>query len=423
MKKAFLIAVCWFATTIPVAATSIGGQIIDASTGKGVPDSVITIGTVIVKGDPSGHFQIAGDVEGPNVTILARALGYRASTFTSAQAIQNKNSLALIPFNPHALYLSVYGIASKPIREAAFEIIHKGGANSLVVDIKSDRGLITYPSGIILAQKIGARKLTLVHSLGEVVANAHAQGIYMIARIVTFKDAVLGTARPDLAVHMANGALFHDREGLTWTDPYQAEVRSYNMAIAVEAAKAGFDEVQFDYVRFPDASATLKFIGPADEKGRVNAINEFLSQTHTALAPYNVFDSVDIFGYVGWNLNDTGIGQQLETIVNVVDYVNPMLYPSGFKFGIPRHKNPMATTVDIYSTIHLTLDSCIMRTHANPKKFRPWLQAFRDYAFDRKVFGPDEISAQIQGADDADSDGWMLWNPHNFYRNPGSEQK
>jgi hypothetical protein len=245
----------------------------------------------------------------------------------------------------------------------------------------------------------------------------------MIARIVTFKDAVLGTARPDLAVHMANGALFHDREGLTWTDPYQAEVRSYNMAIAVEAAKAGFDEVQFDYVRFPDASATLKFIGPADEKGRVNAINEFLSQTHTALAPYNVFDSVDIFGYVGWNLNDTGIGQQLETIVNVVDYVNPMLYPSGFKFGIPRHKNPMATTVDIYSTIHLTLDSCIMRTHANPKKFRPWLQAFRDYAFDRKVFGPDEISAQIQGADDADSDGWMLWNPHNFYRNPGSEQK
>jgi hypothetical protein len=423
MKQSFLIAALWLATAIPVAATTIAGQIIDANTGQPVVDSIITVGTVVVKGDPSGHFQIAADAEGPNLTILARALGCRASRFTFAQAIQNKNILALIPFNPHALYLSIYGIASKPIREAAFEIIHEGGANSLVVDIKSDRGLIPYPSEIILAQKIGARKLTLVPSLSKVVANAHERGIYMTARIVTFKDAVLGKARPDLAVHMANGALFHDREGLTWTDPYQAEVKSYNIAIAVEAAKAGFDEVQFDYVRFPDASETLKFIGPADEKGRVNAITEFLVQAHTALAPYNVFDSVDIFGYVGWNLNDTGIGQQLETIVNVADYVNPMLYPSGFKFGIPRHKNPMATTVDIYSTIHLTLDRCIMRTHANPKKFRPWLQAFRDYAFDRKVFGPNEISAQIQGADDAGSDGWMLWNPHNLYRNPESEQK
>lgn len=419
MNKLLLIAALWLATTVPVAAASIEGHIIDASTGKGVPDAVITIGSVAVKGDSDGRFQITADVEGGHFTMLARALGYRASTFTSAEVIRSKNSLTLIPFSPHALYLSVYGIASKPIRESAFAIIHKGGANSLVVDVKSDRGLITYPSEILQAQKIGARKLTLVHSLGDVVGNAHQQGIYMIARIVTFKDAVLGTARPDLAVHLANGALFHDREGLTWTDPYQAEVRSYNIAIAVEAAKAGFDEVQFDYVRFPDASVTLKFSGPADESGRVKAINEFLREAHLALAPYNVFDSVDIFGYVGWNRNDTGIGQQLESIVDVVDYVSPMLYPSGFKFGIPGHKNPMATTVDIYSTIHLTLDRCVMRTHANPKKFRPWLQAFRDYAFGRIVFGPNEVSAQTQGADDAGADGWMLWNPHNFYSDAG----
>jgi hypothetical protein len=241
----------------------------------------------------------------------------------------------------------------------------------------------------------------------------------MIARIVTFKDATLGTARPDLAAHLANGSLFHDREGLTWTDPYQPEVRAYNIAIAIEAAKAGFDEIQFDYIRFPDASAKLKFNGPTDEAGRVGAITQFLTEAHSALAPYNAFQAADIFGYVGWNLNDTGIGQQLENIVNTVDYVSPMLYPSGFKFGIPGHKNPMATDDDIYSIIRLTVENCIKRTHANPKKFRPWLQAYRDYAFGGKIFGPAEVGDQIRGANDANTDGWILWNPHNRYTGIG----
>jgi hypothetical protein len=419
MKTLLLVAAVLSATTAALAATSLDGHIIDASTGKPVSDAVVAIGANVVKGDPTGHFQIPADLANPNLMILARAPGYRASTFTAADSTKNKNTFALIPFTPHALYLSVYGIASKPIRDAALDIIHKGGANALVVDIKSDRGLLTYPSEIPLAQKIGARKLTLIHSLPDLVNNAHGQGIYMIARIVTFKDATLGTARQDLAVHLANGALFHDREGLTWTDSYQPEVRAYNIAIAVEAAKAGFDEVQFDYVRFPDANTKLKFNGPTDEAGRIKAITDFLAQAHAALAPYNVFEAVDIFGYVGWNLNDTGIGQQLENIDNTVDYVCPMLYPSGFKFGIPGHKNPIATNDDIYSTIRLTIENCIKRTRVNPKKFRPWLQAFRDYAIDRKIFGPIEVASQIRGANDANTDGWILWNPHNRYTGIG----
>ena len=395
------------------------GHIIDASTGKPVPDSVVTVGNIAVAGDVAGDFKINIGSANLNPNILARAPGYRAASFTPAAAAQSKNVFALVPFTPHALYLSVYGIASKPLRAGAFDIIRNGGANALVVDVKSDRGLLTYPSGISLAQTTGARKLTLVHSLREVVDNAHQQGIYMIARIVTFKDANLGAARPDLAVHLANGALFRDREGLTWTDPYQFEVRAYNISIAVEAAKAGFDEVQFDYVRFPDASAKLVFTGPTSESGRVSVLNKFLTEARTALVPFNVFEAVDIFGYVGWNLNDTGIGQQLESLVTLVDYLCPMLYPSGFKFGIPGHKSPMATNEDIYDIIRLTLENCVRRTGANPKKFRPWLQAFRDYAFGGKVFGPGEVNAQIRGAYDAQSDGWILWNPHNRYSSTG----
>lgn len=238
----------------------------------------------------------------------------------------------------------------------------------------------------------------------------------MIARIVVFKDAALGTGRPDLAVHLANGALFHDGEGITWTDPWKSEVRAYNIAIALEAAKAGFDEVQFDYVRFPDAPTKLRFSGSTDESGRIQGVTDFLVQARTALAPYNIFESADIFGYVAWNLNDTGIGQQIQSIVDSVDYVCPMLYPSGFKFGIPGHRNPMATNDDIYNIIRLSIENSIKRTHANPKKFRPWLQAFRDYAFGGKVFGPVEIADQIRGAKDANTDGWILWNPHNHYQ-------
>lgn len=103
----------------------------------------------------------------------------------------------------------------------------------------------------------------------------------------------------------------------------------------------------------------------------------------------------------------------------LVDYVCPMLYLSGFKFGIPGHKNPMETNEDISAVIRLTLENCIRRTNANPKKFRPWLQAFRDYAFGGKTFGPSEVAAQIRGANDAESDGWILWNPHNRYNNAG----
>lgn len=191
----------------------------------------------------------------------------------------------------------------------------------------------------------------------------------------------------------------------------------------MEAAKAGFDEVQFDYVRFPDATTKFRLSRPTDEASRVKALSDFLAEAHGALAPYNVFEAVDIFGYVSWNTNDTGIGQQLEEITKIVDYVSPMLYPSGFKFGIPGHVKPMATTDDIYNVVKLTLDNSVRRTKANPKKFRPWLQAFRDYAFSGLVFGPTEVSAQIRAAAEAHSDGWLLWNPRNHYTDLGLTDK
>jgi hypothetical protein len=414
-----IFAATFLAPLAAAQAPSVEAHVVDATTSKPIPDATVTIDGKVLPTDSGGRYTISADAK----SIMARAPGYRAATFAITETSRSNGKLELTPFAVRALYLSEYGISSSILLNSAIEIIHRGGANALVINIKSDHGFVVYPSNSSLATSIGARKLTTITSLSDLIKYGHGQGIYMIARIVTFKDNPLATARPDLAVHLASGAIFRDREHLAWTDPFQPAVRAYNIAIAVEAAKAGFDEVQFDYVRFPDATTKLRLSRPTDERSRVRAISDFLAEAHEALAPYNVFEAVDIFGYVSWNPNDTGIGQQLEELTRIVDYVCPMLYPSGFKFGLPGHPKPMGTTDDIYNMVKLTLDNSISRTHANPKKFRPWLQAFRDYAFTRLVFGPTEVSAQIRAAADAHTDGWLLWNPHNHYTGIGLMDK
>jgi hypothetical protein len=406
----------WFSWFIVLFATSavwaVEGKVVDAKTGAGIADATITDGDRMVTSDSDGHFQVnaAGN------TVFVRAPGYRAAQYLASDLNRTGGPLFLTPFTPKALYLSVYGVGSKALRGAALDLIRKGTLNALVIDIKGDRGLVPYPSEIPLAKVNGSRAITTISDLSAFVNELHSAGIYAIARIVVFKDTPLATTRPDLAVKYANGQLFHDREGLAWTDPFQAEVRDYNIAIAVEAARAGFDEIQFDYVRFPDVSRQLRFAQPTTEASRTKAIEDFLMEARHQLAPFNVYLAVDIFGYVCWNKNDTGIGQQLEDIIKIVDYISPMLYPSCFQYGIPGYSNSVAYP---YEIIHNTLENAQKRLHVSPMRFRPWLQAFKDYAFDRRAFDTEEISAQIRAAEDFGSDGWMLWNPRNSYSDIG----
>lgn len=209
----------------------------------------------------------------------------------------------------------------------------------------------------------------------------------------------------------ARGGLWLDREGLAWINPRRPEGWAHSLALAEEAARLGFDEVQFDYLRFPDAPG-LSF-GEADsQERRVAAIDGFLDAARARLAPLDVYVSADIFGYVAWNRDDTHIGQQLEALAQRIDYLSPMLYPSGFSFGIPGHRDPVAAP---YAIVDETLRRLLQRTSLPGVRVRPWLQAFRDYAFDRRLFDADEIRAQIEAAERLGTDGWMLWNPQNRY--------
>jgi hypothetical protein len=393
-------------------AAALEGSVHDSSNGAAIADARVMIGSQSAATDASGHFELeaAGD------KIFVRAPGYRAATFATVEVPKSNARLLLAPFTPQALYLTVYGIGSTTLREGALALVDSGAVNTLVIDVKGDRGIIPYPSALPLANADGARKVTTIPDLTNLVKSLHEKGVYAIARIVTFKDQPLATTRPDLAVRYANGALYRDREGLAWTDPYQPAARAYNIGVAVEAARAGFDEIQFDYVRFPDSPSRLRFAGPTDQRGRLATIAGFLAEARRALAPFNTYLAVDIFGYVCWNLDDTGIGQRLEEIAPNVDYLSPMLYPSGFQFGIPGYRNPVAHS---YEIVRQSLDQANQRLKISPKRFRPWLQAFKDYAFDHRLFDAKEVAAQVRAANDFGSDGWMLWNPHNVYGGTG----
>ncbi|MGE0384343.1 MAG: putative glycoside hydrolase [Gammaproteobacteria bacterium] len=403
-----ILAFCLALAALPAAAAIYRGAVIDADTGAPIAGAVVTLGAVTAATDAAGTFLI----EGEGNWVAFRALGFGRAAVRTAAIGEAGVRVPLKPIEPRALYLSFWGIGSRALREPALALADAGHVNALVVDVKGDRAMLPYPSAIPLAAGIGARKVTTVKDLPGLVAALHARGVYAIARIVVFKDDLLARARPEWAVRRAGGGQWRDREGLGWVDPFRREVWDYNIAVAQEAAAAGFDEIQFDYIRFPDARG-LAFSQENVEEARVAAISGFLDEARRRLVPYNVFLSADIFGYVCWNTNDTEIGQRLEDLAGRVDYLAPMLYPSGFHLGIPGYRNPVAKPAPI---IERTLERARERTGLPPSRFRPWLQAFRDYAFDRREFGREEIQAQIRAADAFGANGWMLWNPRNVYR-------
>ncbi|WP_338524875.1 putative glycoside hydrolase [Pseudomonas batumici] len=390
------------------SALAVSGVVLDSSTQNPVVGAIVTTTAEVIRTDEDGRFETAQAV----TSIGARAPGYLRTEATVSD--ETPVTLVLTPFRPKAVYLSVFGVTNATLRNNAVSLANNGLINALVIDVKGDRGLTAYRS--VAREKIGAaaravERAPQLRDFPALLARLHAQHLYLIARIVVFKDDPLADAHPEWSVHTAEGEPFRDNEKLQWMDPFSHDVWQHNIDVAEEAARMGFDEIQFDYVRFPDKGG-LRFAQPNTRRNRTAAIVGFLQNARTRLAPYNVFVSADIFGYVSWNLDDTAIGQQLETLGAPLDYISPMLYPSGFGWGLPGLSDPVADPGQI---IRRSLAEAVKRTHLPGVRFRPWLQAFRDYAFDHRVFDATAINAQIQAADAADSDGWMLWNPHNHY--------
>jgi hypothetical protein len=414
----FLMQVTEHAASSRTAGSSeyMRGKVIDSDTLKPIAGAVITGNNEIIHTDSEGMFVIK------NITnwLGIRAHGYaREEQLIASPRSRTSVEIGLRPFLPRALYLSFYGIGDSGLRQAALDLAEQTRINSLVIDVKGDRGIITYKSSVPMVTEIGAQKQIIVKDIRGLIRSLREKEIYTIARIVVFKDDILAEARPELAVRTKDGELWRDRENLAWVDPARKEVWDYNIDLAVEAARNGFDEIQFDYIRFPDRNE-LKFSVENTEENRTASITAFLKEANRRLSSYNVFLAAGIFGYVCWNESDTRIGQKLREIEPYVDYLSPTLFPSGFQFGIPGYRNPVANS---YEVIYLSLKKAQERTNIPAVRFRPWLQAFSDYAFDRRQFTGKEIQAQISSAEDFGAGGWMLWNPGNVYSPDGLKKE
>ncbi|MBI1846276.1 MAG: carboxypeptidase regulatory-like domain-containing protein [Candidatus Rokubacteria bacterium] len=386
----------------------VSGRVVDGERRPLAGASIVVDGRE-VRTDAEGGFVV--ESVPADATLLAKRPGYRRVT---AQPSAEPLAIMLAPQVVKAAYLTYFGVSDRGIRGRVLDLAQRTELNAVVIDVKGDRGWIPYRTEVPLAREI-AQGPVIMKDFDGLIADLKARGIYTIARVVTFKDNTLATTHPQWAViDTRTGRPWIDNEKLAWVDPFREEVWEYNLAIAREAVRKGFDEVQFDYVRFPTDGrlSAARYSKPNTKETRLPTVAGFLARARAELGPLGVFVAADIFGYTAFNENDTDIGQRIEELAPHLDYMCPMVYPSGYHLGIPGYRNPVANP---YAVVFESVKNIRRRAGDNPVRIRPWLQDFRDYAFDRRIFGVGEIRAQMKGADEAGAIGWMLWNPKNDY--------
>ncbi len=306
------------------------------------------------------------------------------------------------------LYVTSWIAGMKKFREIA-DGASRNDLNALVIDIKDCTGKVGYDSAVPLVAEIKAHE-TRIRDLGAVLDYCRQRNIHTIARIAVFQDPVLAGARPELAVKAAGGGTWTDKKGQSWVDPASRKVWDYNLAIAKEAVARGFDEVQFDYVRFPTDGKLKGLVYPvykADVPKR-QVIKEFFKYLDQELKPLDALVSADVFGLTMVSADDLNIGQKVEDLAPYVDYLCPMVYPSHYPPGYLGYAKPAEHP---YRVVY---DSCMRgldKIKGMRAKLRPWIQDFDLGArYDRKM-----IFEQIQALRDAGALGFCAWNARNVY--------
>lgn len=380
--------------------------ILDAKTLDPISEAMLSDSNCSVKSDKSGRASISTD----HNKVFVKAYGYKQQSVDV-----NSKTIFLEPFKPKALYVSFWAAGSKKYMRRILELARTTEINTVIIDVKNEFGNLSYKTDVAMAQKMGAHRQRTIYHIEDFIQELKAEGLYVIGRVVVFKDDRLARSYNEYALKDANATIWRNREKLAWVDPFDSRVHDYVSDIAADAASRGFDEINFDYVRFP-LKKGLVYSQALNQKNRINAISRFLETSNKKLRFYNVYTSVDTYGYVCWNKTDTNIGHTIKSLSKHADYIAPMLYPSGFGAGILGYKNP---TDHNYEIINESIKAGLTRADIEPVRFRPWLQSFKDYGFDRKFFRSKEVSEQIKGAEHASCSGWMLWNPSSRFSSKG----
>lgn len=332
------------------------------------------------------------------------------------------------------IYVSGWVAGNEEMLEKLIRLADRTDLNAFVIDVKNDFGNVTYQSNIPLVKQLRADADPPIHDIRGLLQKLKAKNIYTIGRIVTFKDPHLSRHQQQWAMRTKSGKLWRDSGKKTWADPYREEVWQYNIDIAKEAAAHGFDEIQFDYVRFPDnANKVDREVAYANEQQWTKAenVSQFLQKARKEINEAGAYVSADVFGLVTSAADDMGIGQIWGQIAQAVDYISPMTYPSHYSSGLYGISNPDLNPYQVIRQAMIDAKSkneeiheedayavAILDEQANRRvaAIRPWLQNFTaTWIKPHRRYGTAEVKEQIRALKDEGIEEFLLWSPNCKY--------
>ncbi len=360
----------------------------------------------------------------------------RLATTTVQEAVFAPSYVAT-PDSVKGIYMTSWVAGTPKLREALVKLTQETELNSIVIDIKDYSGKIIFPVTTPELKAYGSEEVR-AKDLRDFIESLHKKGIYVIGRAAVFQDAYFVTFRPDLAVKNKTGTTtWKDHKGISWIDAGAKEYWDYIILITKEARKIGFDEINFDYIRFPSDGDMKDISYPVSSTTPKSVVlQNFFKYLHDNLKNPDVTVgestgasslkiSADLFGMVTTAQDDMGIGQVLEKALPYFDYIDPMVYPSHYPPTFEGFKEPEAHP---YEVVFAAMKSAVDRADAfeqmasttNPiiepgihyrARLRPWLQ---DFGL-RQTYGPDEVKAQIKATNDVHLSSWILWSASNKY--------
>lgn len=366
-------------TTTTVPPLSVAGKVVDGE-GEAVTHAEVAIGDERTRTGADGFFDLITHEPG---TLVASKPGWTEASIHWDES-STFESLTIEPRVIRGIRVSADAAGDDTHFRSLLALARQTAVNAFVFDTKQEGGEILYESSVGEANEIGAVSPSYDPHLR--ISEAHEQGLYTITRIVVFEDAIRVRARPE------------EKLAGVWVDPRHRSARAYNIALAKEACELGFDEIQFDYVRFP-SGRTAEISGQLDltQEERVVAIANFLAEAAEALSPLGCPVSADIFSIVVSVPDDQGIGQRPEELSQELSALSPMIYPSHYSLGWLGLDDPNDHPYDVTAD---AIDDALARI-SDASVLRPWLQAF--------WWSDAQIRRAIQAAEDRGV-GWILWN-------------
>ncbi|QRN85200.1 hypothetical protein JR334_09605 [Clostridia bacterium] len=292
--------------------------------------------------------------------------------------------------------------------------------NALVIDVKNDDGLVSWPSDVPIVEEVGSNWTNVMPEYSVLLDYLKDHNIYSIARIVAFKDPYFAKTKSEHAIQLKNGGAYKDKKGIMWVNPFDPYVWDYNIALSKEAALRGFDEIQYDYVRFPDNAKTYNPITDfpyREGRDKDQAIESFLAHAKEELAPYNVNIAADVFGVAtrSWDDKPEDIGQTWRLVANQADYICPMIYPSHYG---PNWYGYAVPDQHPYGVLRASLKEALERNAAQPEPavIRPWIQGFNaPWIAGHINYDAKAISDQIVAGVELGVNDYIIWDPSNSY--------